>query len=101
METRYQPRQQTLKATIGCSLDLLDDAEFDLLLRLSVFSGGWTAEAATSVSGRPREDDETFRLIAALVDKSLVHADLTQAQPRYRMLDSTRYYAAERLSVHE
>ena len=95
------PRQQTLKATIGWSLDLLDDAEFDLLVRLSAFSGGWTAEAATSVGGQPTQEDETFRLIAALVDKSLVHADLTQAQPRYRMLDSTRYYAAERLSVHE
>jgi predicted ATPase/DNA-binding winged helix-turn-helix (wHTH) protein len=95
------PRQQTLKATIGWSLDLLDEAEFDLLLRLSVFAGGWTAEAATSVARRPSEEDETFRVIAALVDKSLVHADLTQAQPRYRMLDSTRYYAAERLSLHD
>jgi predicted ATPase/DNA-binding winged helix-turn-helix (wHTH) protein len=95
------PRQQTLRATIGWSLDLLDEAELDLLLRLSVFTGGWTAEAATSVARRPSEEDETFRVIAALVDKSLVHADLTQAQPRYRMLDSTRYYAAERLSPHD
>jgi predicted ATPase/DNA-binding winged helix-turn-helix (wHTH) protein len=95
------PRQQTLKATIGWSLDLLDHAELHLLLRLSVFSGGWTAKAAASAAGRPGEEDETLRLIAVLIDKSLVHADLTQAQPRYRMLDATRYYAAERLSVQE
>jgi predicted ATPase/DNA-binding winged helix-turn-helix (wHTH) protein len=95
------PRQQTLKATIDWSLDLLDAGELDLLLRLSVFSGGWTAEAATSVGGQPHEEDETFRLIAALVDKSLVHADLAQSHPRYRMLDVTRYYAVERLSTHE
>jgi predicted ATPase len=94
------PRQQTLKATIGWSLDLLDEAERDLLLRLSVFAGGWTTEAATGVASSESED-ETYRLIAGLVDKSLVLADFTQAQPRYKMLDATRYYAADRLAARE
>lgn len=91
------PRQQTLRTTIGWSLDLLEPAESDLLLRLSVFGGGWTVAAATQVAGRDSGEDETCRLIAELVDKSLVHADLTQALPRYRMLGATRYYAAQRL----
>jgi len=91
------PRQQTLRATVGWSLDLLEVEELDLLARLSVFSGGWTAESATFVAGCGASEDETLRRIAALVDKSLVQADLTRTQPRYRMLDPTRYYAAERL----
>jgi predicted ATPase len=62
-----------------------------------VFSGGWTVESATEVAGLDTGEDETCRLIAVLVDKSLVHADLTQAQPRYRMLGATRYYATQRL----
>ncbi|WP_158639265.1 ATP-binding protein [Elioraea rosea] len=91
------PRQRTLGTTIGWSLDLLEPAERDLLLRLSVFSGGWTVASATQVIGRAMGEDETCRLIAELVDKSLVHADLTETQPRYRMLGATRYYAARRL----
>src|SRR5262249_43134309 len=95
------PRQQTLKATIDWSLDLLDKPERDLLLRLSVFAGGWTAKTAIFVGEAAGSDDETYRIIADLVDKSLAHADLTQAQPRYRMLDATRYYAPQRLAAQE
>src|SRR5262249_43040523 len=62
------PRQQTLKATIGWSLDLLDKPERDLLLRLSVFAGGWTAETATLVADAAGGEDETHRIIADLVD---------------------------------
>jgi predicted ATPase/DNA-binding winged helix-turn-helix (wHTH) protein len=94
-------RQQTLRATIGWSLDLLEPAEGALLLRLSVFAGTWTSESASFVAGGAMGEDEVCGLTAALVDKSLVQADLTGVQARYRLLDSTRYYAAERLSVPE
>ncbi len=92
------PRQQTLRAAIGWSFDLLAPDELDMLQRLSAFAGGWTAEAAMLVAGRGGGEDEALRLIAALVDKSLVQADLTRSLPRYGMLDVTRYYASERLS---
>src|SRR5262249_42344181 len=95
------PRQQTLKATIDWSLDLLDKPERDLLLRLSVFAGGWTGKTAASVADATGSEDETYRIIADLVDKSLAHADLTREQPRYRMSDATRYYAAQRLAAQE
>ncbi|NKE47168.1 helix-turn-helix transcriptional regulator [Roseomonas frigidaquae] len=87
-------RQQTLRATIGWSLDLLEPAERALLLRLSVFGGSWTSDSAAFVAGGV---EDVGGLIAALVDKSLVQADLSGVQARYRLLDSTRFYAAERL----
>ncbi|WP_439597311.1 ATP-binding protein [Falsiroseomonas sp.] len=95
-------RQQTLRATIGWSLGLLEPAERALLLRLSVFAGNWTAEAAAFVAGDlAGHAEEIAGLIAALVDKSLVQADLGGAQARYRLLDATRYYAAEQLPAPE
>ncbi|WP_458095166.1 ATP-binding protein [Roseomonas sp. WA12] len=94
-------RQQTLKATIGWSLDLLEPLERALLLRLSVFGSTWTASSAAFLAGGESGEDAVYGLIAALVDKSLVQADLTGVQARYRLLDSTRYYAAERLSGAE
>ncbi|WP_338664096.1 winged helix-turn-helix domain-containing protein [Pararoseomonas sp. SCSIO 73927] len=94
-------RQQTLRATIGWSLDLLEPLERALLLRLSVFAGTWTAGSAAFVAECAAGEDAVCGLIAALVDKSLVQADLTGVQARYRLLDSTRYYAAERLSATE
>jgi tetratricopeptide (TPR) repeat protein len=92
-------RQQTLSATIGWSLDLLEPLERALLLRLSVFGGTWTAESAAFVAGCAEGEDAVCGLIATLVDKSLVQADLTGVQARYRLLASTRFYAAERLSA--
>ncbi|MGX9964444.1 ATP-binding protein [Roseomonas sp. F4] len=95
-------RQQTLRATIGWSLDLLEPAERALLLRLSVFGGSWSSDAAAFVAGEVAGGAEDISaLIAALVDKSLVQADLSGAQARYRLLDSTRYYAAEQLPARE
>jgi len=94
-------RQQTLRATIGWSLDLLEPLERALLLRLSVFTGTWTAGSAASVAGCAAGEDAVCGLIASLVDKSLVQADLAGVQARYRLLDSTRYYAAERLSASD
>lgn len=94
-------RQQTLRATIGWSLDRLEALERALLLRLSIVNGTWTAGSAAHLAGCEAGEDAVCGLIGSLVDKSLVQADLTGVQARYRLLDSTRYYAAERLSAPE
>jgi predicted ATPase/DNA-binding CsgD family transcriptional regulator len=93
------PRQRTLRATIDWSHDLLSAPEQILLRRLSVFSG-WSLEMAEQVctdGGLPVED--VVGLTAGLVDKSLVVVEPeVLGQARYRMLDSIRAYAAQRLS---
>ncbi len=93
------PRQRTLRATIDWSHDLLSAPEQILLRRLSVFSG-WSLEMAEQVcadSELPVED--VIGLTAGLVDKSLVVVEPeVLGQARYRMLDSIRAYAAQRLS---
>jgi predicted ATPase/DNA-binding SARP family transcriptional activator len=89
------PRQQTLEATIEWSHDLLDDDEKDLFQRLSVFSGGWTLEAAEVVSP---ERDQTLDLLTRLVDRSLITVDLSGEVARYSMLETIRVYAAEKLA---
>ncbi|MFD9637066.1 ATP-binding protein, partial [Streptomyces violascens] len=85
------PRQQTLRAVVDWSWDLLDETERAVLRRASVFAGGWDLAAAQAVCGAT--DD-----LAALVDKSLVNAvpapDGTGM--RYRMLETIHEYAAER-----
>jgi predicted ATPase/class 3 adenylate cyclase len=93
------PRQQTLRAAIDWSFDLLDERERKLFQRLSVFSGGWTLAAAVAVCGEGDLDEwEMLDVLSSLVDKSLVVADSLGSQPRYRMLFSIRQYAAERLA---
>ena len=93
------PRQQTLKALIDWSYNLLSEPEQTLLQRLSVFAGGWTLASAGAVAaGAGIADWEVFDLLAALVDKSLVVADASGKETRYRLLESTRQYAAEKLA---
>ena len=94
-------RRQTLRAAINWSFNLLEPLESALLLRLSVLGGTWTAGSAAFLADCAGGEDAVCGLIASLVDKSLVQADLTGVQARYRLLDSTRYYAAERLSAPE
>jgi predicted ATPase/DNA-binding CsgD family transcriptional regulator len=93
------PRQRTLRATIDWSHDLLSAAEQTLLRRLSVFSG-WSLEMAEQVctdGHLPTED--VVGLLAGLVDKSLVVVEPeVLGQARYRMLDTIRAYAAQRLA---
>ncbi|HTP47869.1 MAG TPA: tetratricopeptide repeat protein [Casimicrobiaceae bacterium] len=90
------PRQQTLRALIDWSYDLLSDPERIVLRRLAVFAGGWTLEAAETVaSGEDLPECEVFDLLAHLVEKSLVIVDATRE--RYRLLDTIRQYAEERL----
>jgi predicted ATPase/DNA-binding SARP family transcriptional activator len=87
-------RHQTLRAIVDWSWDLLDEAERIVLRRLSVFRGGATPDAAEQVCG-PMED--VIDVIAALVDKSLVTAT-GDAEVRYRLLETVRVYADERLA---
>ena len=87
------PRHQTLRAVVDWSWDLLDDPERALARRLSVFAGGATEEAALRVCGL---GDATLDLLTALVEKSLLVA-VPGDPTRYRMLETIREYAAQRL----
>ncbi|MDK1493784.1 winged helix-turn-helix domain-containing protein [Sinorhizobium sp. 7-81] len=87
------PRHQTLRATLDWSYTTLSRIERTALQELSVFRGWFSGEAAAKVlSGDLPEDD-----LASLVSKSLVSADTQSAGTRYRLLDTTRIYAAEKL----
>jgi predicted ATPase/class 3 adenylate cyclase len=92
------PRQQTLSALIDWSYDLLPETEQMLLRRLSAFVGGWTLEAAETVcADESIESLEVMDLLTHLVDKSLVGMDELAIEPRYRMLETIREYAREKL----
>lgn len=93
-------RQQTLRAALDWSYDLLDDGERVLARRLGVFVNGFTLEGAVAVgSGEDMDDADVFDGLASLVDKSLVLADDQGALRRYRMLESTRAYLCEKLEA--
>jgi predicted ATPase/DNA-binding XRE family transcriptional regulator len=92
------PRQQTLRATLDWSYDLLTEPERLLLNRLAVFAGGWSLEAAEVVCTDQRIAlEDVLDLLAALVSKSLVLADEADGAKRYRLLETVRQYARERL----
>lgn len=91
------PRQQTLRATIDWSYDLLSEQEQVLLRSLAVFSGGWRLEAAEQVSIEEGNEWDTLELITRLVDKSLVNMYVSSGETRYQMLETTRQYALEKL----
>ncbi|MDH4052845.1 MAG: hypothetical protein OEU93_14820, partial [Rubrivivax sp.] len=95
-----QERQQTLRALVDWSYELLTGAEQMLLARLSVFAGGFDLPAAEAVCGTdPIEDFEVLDLLGSLVEKSLVMLDERKGDARYRMLDTIREYAAEKLAA--
>jgi predicted ATPase/class 3 adenylate cyclase len=89
------PRQQTLRAAIDWSHDLLPEAERVLLRRLSVFVGGWSFEAAESICGDANLD--SLEALSHLVDKSLVVVDQQIDTARYRLLETVRQYARDKL----
>ena len=93
------PRQQTLRATMDWSHDLLSEDERAFFGRLAVFAGGWTLDAAEAAcSGDGIEEDDVLDLLGGLVDKSLVVAEAsTDGALRYRMLEPVRQYAREKL----
>ncbi|HEX4086437.1 MAG TPA: adenylate/guanylate cyclase domain-containing protein [Chthoniobacteraceae bacterium] len=94
------PRQQTLRALIDWSYDLLSDQERALLRRLSVFAGGRTLPAVEAVCSDDKVPDwEIIDIVTALVDKSLVSVEKGPGKdPRYTMLESVWNYAREKLA---
>ena len=103
------PRQRTLRATIDWSHNLLSEKDRVLLRRLSVFAGGWTLEAAEAACAGPGgtqadSDDsliaesEVLDLLSELVEKSLATAEEQRGEMRYRLLETVRQYATERLT---
>ena len=94
-------RQQTLRGAMDWSYDLLSEHEQTLFGRLSVFAGGWTLEAAGSVgAGDNVEEEEVLELLWRLANKSLVVAEAGMGGvARYRMLETIRQYAREKLEV--
>ena len=91
-------RQQTLRASVDWSHALLTEPERVLFRRLAVFLGGFDLDAAQAVAGAG--DVERFQVLdqlTLLVDKSLVVADDSRGRTRYRMLETVRQYASEKL----
>ncbi|HKF35536.1 MAG TPA: tetratricopeptide repeat protein, partial [Ktedonobacteraceae bacterium] len=102
-------RQQTLRNTLAWSYDLLDEREQRLFRRLAVFVGGfpleavasvWTDEESSPSSEEEEGEDDVVELVAQLLDKSLIQpTDTVDGEPRFRMLQTIREYALERLSA--
>jgi predicted ATPase/class 3 adenylate cyclase len=96
------PRQQTLRALVDWSYELLSKSEKALLRRLAIFAGGWTLEAAEAVcAGDELESDQILDLMTALVEKSLVLAEDQGDHVRYRLLETLRQYGREKLTPAE
>jgi predicted ATPase/class 3 adenylate cyclase len=91
------PRQQTMRALIDWSYDLLSSDERALLRQLSIFAGGFTLETAAAVCGDGVDEIVVLDLLSALVDKSLVQTEPAPCGTRYRLPESTQQYAREKL----
>jgi predicted ATPase/DNA-binding CsgD family transcriptional regulator len=91
------PRQQTLEASVAWSYDLLAEPERAVLRQLSVFSGGFTLEAAGAVAVVAGHPEAVLPLVSSLADKSLIVAAEDGTGDRFRMLETIREYAACRL----
>lgn len=93
-------RHGSLAAALDWSHDLLSEPERAVLRRLSVFQGGFGLEACQAVCGGGEvelDDEQVFHLLGRLVAKSLVLADTANSRGRYRLLETIRAYAADRL----
>ncbi|HLY02885.1 MAG TPA: adenylate/guanylate cyclase domain-containing protein [Candidatus Cybelea sp.] len=92
------PRQQTMRALVDWSYDLLSDPERRLFRKLAVFAGSFTLELAQAVCSDDAIDEfAVLDLLAALVDKSLVQPEATEEGPRFRLFESIRQYSNEKL----
>jgi len=96
---RATPRHQTLHAAMQWSYELLAPPEQRLLRQMSVFAGGWTLQAAADVA-QTTDEYQALALLTALHDKSLITVDREAlgGRPRYRMLETVRQYALDRLN---
>jgi predicted ATPase len=94
-------RHQTLKATLDWSYDLLSDGERIVLRRIAPFVGHFTLDGARYVAGELGiGNGEIFDAFAGLVEKSLIATRVDETQAQYRLLDTTRAYALEKLEEH-
>ena len=92
------PRHQTLAAALDWSYDALEESEQAVLRRLSVFTGGFTLEGAQVVAADASvPSSDIIDIVASLVSKSLLNADVAAAVGHYRPLDMTREYALKKL----
>jgi predicted ATPase len=91
------PRHRTLQAVVDWSYGLLSEDEQRVLRALGIFAGGSAAEAAAVVAMDGATAGAAIDRLADLVAKSLVVADVSGAKPRFRLLDTTRAYAIEKL----
>jgi predicted ATPase/class 3 adenylate cyclase/DNA-binding CsgD family transcriptional regulator len=90
-------RQQTLRASVDWSHALLTEPERTLFRRLAAFLGRFDLEAAQAIAGGDMPRHQVVDLLTLLVDKSLVVADETEGRTRYRLLETVRQYALEKL----
>ncbi len=95
---RAVERHQTLRTTVEWSHQLLGEPEQRLLRRLGVFAGGFTADAVRAVAVRSDEQLEVEVVLGSLVRRSMVQLDRTPTGARYRLLETIRTYAQERLA---
>jgi len=96
------PRQRTMRAAIDWSYNLLNPQEQRLFVRLSIFVGGCTLEGTEMVLSDGKMGAlDLLDLLSSLSEKSLVVVDVTLEEPRYRLLESTRAFALEKLSEEE
>jgi predicted ATPase len=94
------PRQQTLRAAIAWSYDLLEEPERVLFRRLGVFAGGWTLEAAeVACGGEPLTSESVLARLCSLVDRSLADAEGNDSALRYRLLETIRQFALNSLEA--
>ncbi len=93
------PRHQTLQALIGWSYDLLTADEKDVLCRLGIFAGSAIPASIAAVAGDTGAAGRDPDALSSLVDKSLVMADRASGEARYRLLESVRYFALDRLTA--
>ncbi|WP_231744659.1 adenylate/guanylate cyclase domain-containing protein [Mycobacterium sp. GA-1199] len=97
---RGSRRHQTLRHAVAWSFDLLSEKEKSILVRCSVFTGGFDLESACAVAGFDEADDyAVLDGLDALVRKSLLVADRSAKRIRYHMLETIRQFAAEELAI--